>query len=354
MVDFCGKIVVFSQKSLLSQLATPLTSLLDKDFQSFEATIRQWSSMIEKRVTFLASESQLQTAGRVREMLLSSAKAESQRHRKRKLQVLRSLCSTQMQYDLAWRRQRKKGTARWVLGEGEFRAWRTSNGSSTLSISGKLGCGKSVLMATIVGDLHGGSPATLRNEPSGPALPGGPAQDIDTVASFFCQYNIQHSLEARSIIGSIAHQMLAVLDPGSESMRSAADIVLASDSLTTDDIVHVLTSSYPGDFNTFVIVDAIDECPPREAAIVFEAMGRLVEHRKIRFCFSSRIGSPASEIAADHIRITHHISMTGLAMESELVAFVESEIESRRKIRQLPPALETLVKETLAKAANGM
>src|SRR3569833_3646706 len=102
MVDFCGKIVVFSQKSLLSQLATPLTSLLDKDFQSFEATIRQWSSMIEKRVTFLASESQLQTAGRVREMLLSSAKAESQRHRKRKLQVLRSLCSTQMQFVFVW------------------------------------------------------------------------------------------------------------------------------------------------------------------------------------------------------------------------------------------------------------
>ena len=106
-------------------------------------------------------------------------------------------------HETAQKQIRKAGNTLLHTRYVQYQKWKDSPDSSTLVFTGKLGSGKSVLLANIVGDL---------NFSTGKERP--------LVAYFFCRHDVQESLQARTILGSLARQLLRTfvdLDTLSES-----------------------------------------------------------------------------------------------------------------------------------------
>ena len=112
--------------------------------------------------------------------------------------------------------------------------------SCTLLYTGKLGSGKSVLLANIVDDLN------LYVH----------SKDI-VVAYFFCRHDIPESLDARTVIRSLARQLL----------RPIPDLAIVAELLdnTTSalDFGHIfglLRRALPSTYKAYFILDGLGEC----------------------------------------------------------------------------------------------
>jgi ankyrin repeat domain-containing protein 50 len=87
-------------------------------------------------------------------------------------------------YQTTWKQTRKIGNATLFKQLVEYRDWKNSPASSTLLYTGKLGSGKSVLLANVVDDLN----MYTRDE-------------TVVVAYFFCRHDMPESLKARTMLG---------------------------------------------------------------------------------------------------------------------------------------------------------
>jgi len=96
---------------------------------------------------------------------------------KTRLRVL-DFCST-YDYETSWRQIRKIGYTTSYSVLAEYQEWKSQADPSTLLYTGKLGSGKSVLLANIVDDLN--------LYVNGKNIP---------VAYFFCRYDVFESLDA--------------------------------------------------------------------------------------------------------------------------------------------------------------
>jgi hypothetical protein len=119
--------------------------------------------------------------------------ASRQQNLQRNLQIL-DCCST-FDHEKIWKQIRKIGNVTIFNESAEYGDWKARADSSALLYTGKPGSGKSVLLANIVDDLH------LH----------GRGEDIP-VAYFFCQHDIHESLEARTVVGAFARQLLRSID----------------------------------------------------------------------------------------------------------------------------------------------
>jgi len=344
MVDFFHKLVILSQESLLSQIATSFVQSYDRECRSFESDTERWSSLIEKRVTFLTRKSQLHSTGGLIELAgRSTALSHSRRSElaaKEKARVLDLLCpvAIQAQADLAWRRQRKKGTASWIFNDAGYNSWMTNSNSSSLWISGKLGSGKTVLLATVVGELYAKPPS-----------------DNAQVAHFFCRHDDPQSPLARNITGSIARQLISNLDAESELLQSLAkDLPPETADVDRERVMSALEQHIPTAHRIFIMIDAIDECQVNEASDVLADLRSLLGHPNINVCISTRSDASVFQSVYPELRIDYHASMANSAMAAEIRTFIDNEFGRRRHIRQLEPALEDLIKEVLASTADGM
>src|SRR5947209_4493874 len=186
VVHLCHQLLKFTQKSILGQLAS---SLSDSDMKAYQSELEFWANSIKEEVNLLMGqkiEEEAQENSRFR--ALSSKFSESVSYRKKlktNLRVLHS-CST-YDYETTWKQTRKTGNSTLFNRTPEYEDWKDRSHSCTLLYTGKLGSGKSVLLANVVDDLH----LHIQSE------------NI-AVAYFFCRYDIPESLRARTVIGSLA------------------------------------------------------------------------------------------------------------------------------------------------------
>src|SRR5215472_14241486 len=153
VVHLCHQILKFSQKSKFGQMAF---SLSDVEVKNYQSQFELWANMIKEDVNSLTAKSiEDERRENSRFRALSSMLSESVSHHqkmKAKLRVLDS-CST-YDYQTAWKQIRKVGNVTLFNEDPEYQAWKCGTASRTLVYTGKLGSGKSVLMANIVDDLH--------------------------------------------------------------------------------------------------------------------------------------------------------------------------------------------------------
>jgi DNA replication protein DnaC len=157
---------------------------------------------------------------------------------KTNLQVL-DLCSV-YDYETTWKQTRKVGNATLFNRTAEYQAWKGRADSCTLIYTGKLGSGKSVLLANIIDNLN----LHIRSK------------NI-TVAYFFCRHDIPESLKARTVIGSLARQLLRPISDLSIVAEWLNETTSAPD---FERIFNLIKRALPPNCKAYFILDGLDEC----------------------------------------------------------------------------------------------
>src|SRR2546423_5126259 len=190
VVHLCHQLLKFTQKSILGQLTS---SLSDSGMRAYQSELDVWANSIKEEVSLLMSEKiEEEARENSRFRALSNKFTESVAHRKKLKANLRVLDFCSMyDYETTWKQTRKAGNATLFNRTTEYQNWKDRSNSCTLMYTGKLGSGKSVLLANIVDDLY----LHIQSEKT-------------IVAYFFCRHDIPESLRARTVIASLARQLL--------------------------------------------------------------------------------------------------------------------------------------------------
>ena len=164
MVNICAKIVHDCARSALSQLAASLTSTFDSIFRPLESDLTTWALLIEKRTTVLLAKAEIQSHSSVidrfnRLQITMSTETANQKIEARKHRLLSILCPDQGEFNLIWRRERKRGTSTWMYEQDKYKSWLSSDVGCVLWLKGNLGSGKTVTMASAVAHLTLAAPS---------------------------------------------------------------------------------------------------------------------------------------------------------------------------------------------------
>jgi hypothetical protein len=196
------------------------------------------------------------------------AKAQEWRIRRAKREVeklrfaIRTTLST-IDYTRPWQRavkQRLPETAEWFQREESFCQWRSDKQTATLWCSGTIGVGKTILLANIVSKLHAEK------------------SESEVIAYYFCQPGFAESLRARTILGSIAYQLLA-----NRIAHAEEDILLKLHQdcrgLDAADVIDFINPYLEAEILYSIVLDGLEECEKAEVHEVSRALSKLCNMR---------------------------------------------------------------------------
>ena len=230
----------------------------------------------------------------------------------------------------------QQGTTTWIYGQDEYNAWKRSTLPENLWITGILGSGKTVLLANVVEDL------TL-------ALPA------STTVYFFCTYDEAESLKARTIIGSIARQMLENIDLDLQS-EPRLDLKQGVDEDQILECLRKLVSETAKPY--YIILDGIDKCEEQEQKSLLSWFRKLqigVQHAKVSIKTFASSRPCTIDWAISSLKPVRTMSMSGTNPEIE--NYIDSCLEQRLEygdLRLHDPSLVLEIQDTLVKGADGM
>jgi ankyrin repeat protein len=318
----------FGQKSTVQQFAT---SLSDSNLKAFQTDLDKWANSIKEEMNL--SEAQENSGFRAlsRGMFKS---ASYQQKLATKIRVL-DFCST-YDHQIAWKQIRKAGNTSFYTQYAEYQEWRDCSDPCTLMCTGKLGSGKSVLLANIVDDLN----LSTKNE-------------RPPVAYFFCRHDIPGSLQARTILGSLVRQLLCTVPDIAILSKSCEDTHATGD---TEKVLELLFQGFPSDLKAYFVLDGLDECDNKEKDIIVQAVQKMQAKLKVLVCASFRVEpNNGLQSITNQLLATRVISVPD--NNPDIEAFIETDLE--RCLRQDllvigDPALILDIQDALLKGSQGM
>lgn len=309
--------------------------LSDSDMTTYQSRIEQWANAIKQEMSLLTDRNVNEQSSRLTALWKLS---ESDSHRRiltANARVLES-CST-YDHQTPWKQTRKVGSARVLKHSSEYHSWRDRKDSSTLVCTGKLGCGKSVLLANLVDDLN---LYTIRNQER-------------PVAYFFCRHDISESLKSHTVIGSLARQILSLV----------SDLTIVDDIpdqrasvLVFERLLAILRRVLPPDFKAYVVLDGLDECDDVERKVLLQQLRKFQDSFALLVCVSFRLDvgnfdGHKLESLADQTLISIPED------NADIAEFISEELErciESGKLTIGDPRLILEVQDSLLKDAEGM
>ena len=202
--------------------------------------------------------------------------------------------------------------------------------------SGKLSSGKSVLLANIVDDLN------LHVE------------NTDTsVTYFFCRHDMSESLKARTVIGSLARQLLCLIP----DLSMVAELLSGTQPvMDVETILELLRRALPVDYKAFFILDGIDECDHAERRELARQLRDLQSIIALRLCVSLRLEPnntsqlSSAEFLATQVALIHDDN-------PDIEEYINTELERSLDSGKLAlgnPTLILDIRNTLLAKSNGM
>jgi hypothetical protein len=183
------------------------------------------------------------------------------------------------------------------------------------------------------------------------------------MAYYYCDFRDSAKQDIRGLLASILGQLSAKSDPCYELLSDLYSRHNAGSQQPDDDALMECLKDMlglPGQPSTYIIVDAVDECPntsgvvsPRER--VLELVEKLVELRlpNLRICMTGR---PESDVvAALEPLASHQVSLHDESgQKKDIGDYVSSVVHSDRRMRKWRVEDQELVIDTLVRMADGM
>jgi hypothetical protein len=335
VVRLCHQLLKFTQKSILGQL---VSSLSDLDTKTYQSELDLWANSVKEEVNLLTGQ-KIEEEAHENSLFraLSNKFSETASHHRKmktKLRLLES-CST-YDYETTWKQTRKVGNVTLFSQATQYQNWKGRPDSCTLVYTGKLGSGKSVLLANVVDDLN----LYVQNK------------NI-AVAHFFCRHDILESLKARTVIGSLARQLLRPIPDLSMAVGFLDETTPA---LGFEKLFSLLQRALPPDFKAYFILDGVDECDDVERQILIEQLRKLQEICALLLCISTRLGvDNALGLRLEQFATPSVISIPD--NNPDIENFIGAELESCLQSGKLAigdPALILEIRNALLEGAQGM
>lgn len=338
VVELCRSLF---QSSTLQRFTRSLkTALTDSQLQKVKTDLAIWSREINGEVTLLQSralgrlEDKLEESrDSIRSMISGFSESDRKRKQARAREKWLDACTD---YDYEKQRSliRRSGNTDYFHNEPSYRNWRAESGPSTLFCEGKLGSGKSVLMANMVDDL------VLDN-----------ASKAHTVAFFFVSDDTTGH-RARTALGSLARQILESLS-GSDWTDMLTE---ESRSLTLAKLTPILVKVVPRTTRLYLILDGFDEFPETERQMLAEELKELQSWVQLRICISWRL--EARSRTREDFDVFGLSATLGIPLPNpDIEKFVKTEVEDLLESGKLGIRDEAIVDEIrqrLVEGADGM
>lgn len=328
VVDLCHYLVKFSKKSVLGQLKS---SLSDKDLQDYRTQLGLCATAVQEEINTLHVEE----AGRANSQLaIFFSEGKQKKKLQARLRILQTLST--FDHELSWRQIRKTGSTSLFERDDNYKVWKQKSDSCTLLYTGHLGCGKSVLLANIVDDLHLGK-----------------SKDDGCIAFFFCRHDVGESLKARTIFGSIAMQLLRSTDQVLNMPQLLESGAFVSD---IDSIFAIVGANSLPKSRNYLVLDGLDELQAQEMANLMPALRKLQQMCPLCICISSRT-EPGRDRRSDFEELISLTVSSFTEENPEIDAYIQNQLEqcvSTGRLALNDPSLILEIRETLRTRSRGM
>ncbi|RMZ68741.1 hypothetical protein GMOD_00002567 [Pyrenophora seminiperda CCB06] len=328
VVGLCRYLFKFGQKSTVQQFAS---SLNDAHLKTFQADLAKWATSIKEQMDVSEAQENADIRGLTKKMSKSTSHQYTLATNMRVL----DFCST-YDHEIAWKQIRKAGNTSLHKQQAEYQEWKDGSHPGTLFYIGKLGSGKSVLLANIVSDLN------LFTE-----------KDPPLVTYFFCRHDIPESLQTRTIIGSLARQLLRTITDLSESAKSCETTCTTGD---TEKVLEMLFEDFSSDVKVYFVLDGLDECDNEEKETLMQAIQEIQVKLKLLVCVSLR-DEPNNGLQSISNRLLVARAVSIPDDNPDIDAFIEAELERclyEERLTIGDPTLILDIRDALSKGSQGM
>ncbi|KAK4947542.1 hypothetical protein LTR10_013487 [Elasticomyces elasticus] len=333
VVDLCRAAVKFNTKHLFKQWSSSIAKSFESEFGKYERKLKSNADIIKEEVSHAnIRDTQLEHSAnsRLRDKVSQYFADNRQRNNEKARRRFLHTCS-QYDHEQAFRQALRRGRSTWLSQTTEYKQW-TEPASSILWCIGILGSGKSVSIANMVSDL-----VITASSQSSAAI----------VSYYFCRHDEAQSLDVRTIIGSIARQLLK-----SAPLEVFANLDMDSLLLDSDQIMEHMRKLLPtGGHDYFVILDGLDECDKSES---------LLGYFKELLTFDCRIHIYCScrpdtyQWLSPDMEPRYSVSMSAT---NELDKYIYTELDQRvqsDKLRVGDSSIITKIRDALIQGSQGM
>ncbi|KPM39010.1 hypothetical protein AK830_g7538 [Neonectria ditissima] len=336
VVHICHEVLRLSQKSYVAQL---LATLSDERVKQYQIELETWSASIKEEVNLLMVQNMENEAKESHKFRVMTSKlSEMAAHRKTVKERLRILdaCST-FDYQTPWKQARKVGNTDLLVEQDQYKEWRGDGNSRTLVCNGKLGAGKSVLLANIVDDLN------LYSE-----------KNKFPVAYFFCRHDIPESLQPRTVIGSLVRQLLStVFDL--KSLPLAMDRP-RNQKMSVEQLLDYFYIAFKPQSHCYFVLDGLDECLEADRQTLLALCVALQQRLQLNLCVSFRLEAD-NRIQQSLDQFDDPAVLTIPEENPDIVAFIDAELKARiheDKLNIGDPNFILEIRDALLTGAQGM
>ena len=143
------------------------------------------------------------------------------------------------------------------------------------------------------------------------------------MAYFFCEYEIKASLKPRTILGSLARQLLHHFWDSTIITR-----YFAAKSIDIDEVFSLLRNMLTHESRAYIVLDGMTECDPDTEAKVTSFLGSLRHFSNISICLSSR--SDSNEISQIQRTLFGPVIILQVSVwDPDFLEFVKTELDVR-------------------------
>lgn len=336
IVHMCHDVLNFAKKSNLRKLSA---TLFDSNLDKYHSDLKSLGLSIQDEVEVLIRETihhEAKANSHLRDISANFFGSAANQQRLQARQRVLEFCSN---YDptTVWKQIRKSGKTTSFQQSPEYQDWKAQKASSTLIYTGKLGSGKSVLLANIVDDLH--------------------IQDLNPrmmpVSFFFCRYDMPGTLKAQNIIGSILRQLLSQIP----DIDEAAKFLDQSENIERSErYLGLAYSIIPQNCRSYAVIDGIDELDEVETESLFLILLAFQRAFSLSICLSYRQD-------ANHPMKVDPEQLLGMRTSpipentDDIHLFIGNELGRRIRSKKLivgDPALLLEIKQALLGGSHGM
>jgi hypothetical protein len=225
-----------------------------------------------------------------------------------------------------------------------YLAWKSSPGSSVLSVFGIPGCGKTILCSSII--------ETLQEE----------VDDRVRVIHHYCDYKNQRSLDPMTIAGTLINELLESIEITDE-ISGLIENAFKEGRQSPDEsemlqiLEPVLDCRF--DYTLYVILDGLDEIQESDRKTLFRFVEHFMkcQHSSVKLCVASRGHISTMGMVYPKLLGDFRIQVTASNISSDIHMFVHQIIEKFIASKELmirDSGLKDEIVQKLAQGAKGM
>ncbi|KAK0185837.1 hypothetical protein F5146DRAFT_1227498 [Armillaria mellea] len=326
-----------------------ITSKLDAVIHKFKATTANLESKIniERRVR---EYDQRQNANEDREKAKKKDEreilAELERRKQRLLRIIPRIEYQDKHKSCTALFSGRPVPGQWILRTKSYQLWThpfkvDDPALHLLWVRGKLGIGKTVLASVIINDLK-----SMENVNA----------DI-AVAYFYCEHDQTSKVDPLNILGTILYQLISLLPANSLEIKTMTQRALP---VTFSDLKLLLNTVLERPGRTYIVIDALDECPAVALQHLLPVLVSL--SRKASILVTTRPNAPLIQRAFEGC--AQSIALTGRDVNPDIEQYIRQRIVTVNEpdhdrdfgpvIEVRDPSLRNEIVETLVKNAEGM